>query len=77
MNTLEAFAMGEDNRGKELMVFDWDKAARSRAKISEEAILCSLPIHRDIIFQASSASDTLRSTWETTIFFTPQATMRS
>ena len=28
MNTLDAFAMGEANRDKELMVFDWDKAAR-------------------------------------------------
>lgn len=28
MNTWMAFAMGEANRGKELMVFDWDKAAR-------------------------------------------------
>lgn len=28
MNTLQAFAMGEANRGRELMVFDWDKAAR-------------------------------------------------
>lgn len=28
MNTLQAFAMGEANRHKELMVFDWDKAAR-------------------------------------------------
>ena len=28
MNTWAAFAMGEANRGKELMVFDWDKAAR-------------------------------------------------
>lgn len=28
MNTLQAFAMGEANRGKESMVFDWDKAAR-------------------------------------------------
>ena len=28
MNSLFAFAMGEANRGKELMVFDWDKAAR-------------------------------------------------
>ena len=27
MNTMMAFAMGEANRGKELMVFDWDKAA--------------------------------------------------
>lgn len=28
MNSIAAFAMGEMNRGKELMVFDWDKAAR-------------------------------------------------
>lgn len=28
MDTLSAFAMGEANRGKSLMVFDWDKAAR-------------------------------------------------
>lgn len=27
MNTLTAFIMGEANRGKELMVFDWNKAA--------------------------------------------------
>lgn len=27
MNTLAAFVMGEANRGKERMVFDWDKAA--------------------------------------------------
>lgn len=28
MNTLDAFRMGEATRGRELMVFDWDKAAR-------------------------------------------------
>ena len=28
MDTLSAFAMGQANRGKESMVFDWDKAAR-------------------------------------------------
>lgn len=28
MNTMSAFAMGEANRDKEQMVFDWDKAAR-------------------------------------------------
>lgn len=27
MDTVQAFAMGEANRGKESMVFDWDKAA--------------------------------------------------
>jgi hypothetical protein len=28
MDTMRAFAMGEANRGKEAMVFDWVKAAR-------------------------------------------------
>ena len=28
MDTMQAFMMGVMNRGKELMVFDWDKAAR-------------------------------------------------
>lgn len=28
MNTLTAFMLGEANRGKEMMVFDWDKAAQ-------------------------------------------------
>lgn len=27
MNTLSAFAMGEANRNRELMIFDWNKAA--------------------------------------------------
>lgn len=33
MNTLEAYVMGEMNRGKELMIFDWDRAAK---RITEE-----------------------------------------
>lgn len=28
MDTLTALALGEANRGKEMMVFDWDEAAR-------------------------------------------------
>ena len=28
MDSMSAFAMGEANRGKDSMVFDWDKAAR-------------------------------------------------
>lgn len=28
MNTIQAFAMGEANRHRELMVFDWNEAAR-------------------------------------------------
>ena len=27
MNTMDAFAMGRANRGREVMVFDWEKAA--------------------------------------------------
>lgn len=27
MDTMSAFAMGQANRGKESMIFDWDKAA--------------------------------------------------
>ncbi len=36
MDTLKAFAMGDANRGKELMVFDWDKAAKRIAKVRPE-----------------------------------------
>lgn len=28
MDTMRAFMMGEANRGKDMMVFDWDRAAR-------------------------------------------------
>ena len=28
MDSMKAFAMGDANRGKELMVFDWNKAAK-------------------------------------------------
>lgn len=28
MDTMSAFSMGEANRGREMMVFDWEKAAR-------------------------------------------------
>ena len=38
MNSVMAFMMGERNRGKMLMVFDWDKAAEIiREKKPEEA----------------------------------------
>ena len=36
MDTLKAFAMGDANRGKEQMVFDWDKAAKRIAKVRPE-----------------------------------------
>ena len=38
MNTWAAFAMGEMNRHKELMVFDWDKAAKL---IREKKAICA------------------------------------
>jgi hypothetical protein len=44
MNTLDAFARGEANRGKPLMVFDWEKAAeiiRERGAKEAEAGLMS------------------------------------
>ena len=40
MDTMSAFAMGEANRGKELMVFDWERAAqiiRERGSMSASA----------------------------------------
>ena len=42
MNTLSAFAMGAANRGKELMVFDWDKAARIIKERSPEYVEAGL-----------------------------------
>lgn len=44
MDTMMVFAMGQANRGKELMVFDWDKAAeiiRERKPEYAFAGLCS------------------------------------
>ena len=43
MDTLSAFAMGQANRGKEMTVFDWEKAAKlikERGVTSAEAGLC-------------------------------------
>lgn len=42
MNTMEAFAMGEANRGKELMVFDWDTAAKLIRENSPSIALAGL-----------------------------------
>lgn len=44
MDILSAFFMGELNRGKEMMVFDWEKAAsliKERGATSASAGLCS------------------------------------
>lgn len=38
MNTLDAFVMGKANRDKEMMVFDWDKAARLIAQTRKRRI---------------------------------------
>lgn len=42
MDSFAAFAMGEANRGKELMVFDWDKAARLIAKSKPQSVSAGL-----------------------------------
>ena len=42
MDTLKAFAMGDANRGKEQMVFDWDKAASLR-KRREALLMAKIP----------------------------------
>lgn len=42
MNTLDAFMMGEANRGKEKMVFDWDKAARLIAQRKPQIAMAGL-----------------------------------
>lgn len=45
MDSLLAFAMGEANRGKEMMVFDWDKAAR--LIVERKPIVASAGLSRD------------------------------
>lgn len=42
MNTMQAFMMGEMNRGKEMMVFDWDKAARIIAERKPKQVAAGL-----------------------------------
>jgi hypothetical protein len=42
MDTMRAFAMGEANRGKELKVFDWEKAARLIRERSPESVWAGL-----------------------------------
>ena len=42
MNTMKAFAMGEANRGKEPMVFDWHKAARLIKNMNPEKVEAGL-----------------------------------
>jgi len=75
MNTLDAFARGEVNRGKEEMVFDWDEAARRIAATKPKVASAGLAqdwdwtggdIYRD--GKPVNADDTyvfLASTWAT------------
>lgn len=42
MDTLSAFANGEANRNKELMVFDWDKAAQLIRENKPETVSAGL-----------------------------------
>lgn len=73
METMKAFAMGQANRGKEMMVFDWDKAAKiikevgaksAQAGLSEDWEWTGGPILKD--GQPVKEEDTyvyLCSTW--------------
>lgn len=45
MDTIQAFAMGDANRGKEPMVFDWEKAAQIIKERKPE--LASAGLHGD------------------------------
>ena len=52
MDTMTAFAMGEDNRGRERMVFDWDKAV---SIIQERGLKnCGAGLESDFEYTAGS-----------------------
>lgn len=42
MDTMQAFMMGEMNRGNERMIFDWDKAARIIAERKPKEAMAGL-----------------------------------
>lgn len=75
MDTMSAFLMGQANRGKELMVFDWDRAAEiirdkkpkwAVAGLQHDMEWTSGPIYEDGL--PVTDSDTyLSSTWATPI----------
>lgn len=79
MNTLDAFAKGEANRGKERMVFDWNKAAKiiKEAFADDNEIACGAGLRGDwvgtggAIFMSGKPVDKdntytfLASTWAT------------
>ena len=73
MDTMSAFLKGEANRNKELMVFDWDKAARIIVKRSATEASAGLSGDWEwtggrILENGKPAEDTyvyLASTWAT------------
>lgn len=75
MDTLLAFRMGELNRGKERMVFDWDKAAKliveKRPEIAVAGLDQDLEYTADVIFDqgniVTDARPYLASTWATPV----------
>lgn len=75
MDTLLAFRMGELNRGKERMVFDWDKAAKliveKRPEIAVAGLDQDLEYTADVIFDQGNimtdARPYLASTWATPV----------
>lgn len=75
MDTLFAFAMGEMNRGRELKVFDWDKAARlikeRKPEVAEAGLQNDFEWTGDTIWEngkpVKKCCTYLASTWATPI----------
>ncbi len=72
MDTMVAFAMGEASRGKELMVFDWDKAAtmilKQGASDASAGLASDWEFTGGTILEGGAISDDytfLASTWAT------------
>lgn len=70
MDSMTAFMMGEANRNKELMVFDWDEAARiikaSSAKLAEAGLSGDWEYTGGVIYNEKPIMDEytyLASTW--------------
>lgn len=75
MNTLDAFRMGELNRGKEMMVFDWTKAAQmikeEKPKVAYAGLHDDLEYTMGTIWRNGKIVDDddtfLASTWATPV----------
>ena len=74
MDSISAFVMGEANRGRELMVFDWNKAAQRIRETGTKYASAGLqsdwkwtggPIYDNGIIPAEDTYVYLASTWAT------------